>query len=259
MRRVAVIRWTGVAVATALMAGSAEAQRRPHGHDRDDYDRQDYGRGPGGYIGFGIIGADPIGELGYHIDQGVGAQFEGAFPIEPTGHLRLRADFGFVVYGHERQYLCFSTPIGCRIGLDLTTTNSILFGGLGPEFVLAHGPVEPYVNASFGFAWFGTTSSLSGDADYYYDEFASSTNYSDGMFAWRVGGGMRLRVRGGRKPIHLDFGVERHENGVADFLTEGDIVDHPDGSITIYPRRSEADLLTYRLGVSFGVGRRRGG
>ncbi|HSG46894.1 MAG TPA: hypothetical protein VLA43_03665, partial [Longimicrobiales bacterium] len=70
---------------------------------------------------------------------------------------------------------------------------------------------------------------------------------------WRVGGGMRIQVKGGRKPVALDLGVERHQNGVADFLTKGDIQDHPDGSITLFPNRSEANMVTFRLGVVVGI------
>lgn len=226
-------------LALAVMAGGAEAQRL----DRD----------PAGYVGIALIGADPIGDLGYYIDAGVGAQFMGALPVEPSGHLRLRGDFGFVVYGHERQRFCFGAPVGCRIEMDLNTTNSIVFGGLGPELVLARGAVEPYVNATFGFSYFSTMSSLSGDRDY--EEYFNTTNFSDAVYSWRAGGGVRVRVSGGRKPVSLDFGVERHENGMADFLTEGDIEDHPDGSITLYPNRSEANLVTFRLGVSIGIPR----
>lgn len=228
---------TGVAalLALALSAGGAEAQRSR------------------GYVGIAFIGADPVGELGAYIDEGFGGQFSGAWAPDPRGHVRLRGDFGFLIYGHERQRLCFSTPIGCRIETDLTTTNSVLFGGIGPELVLATGAVEPYLNASFGFSYFVTTSSLSGESEW--DDWANTTNFDDGVFAWRLGGGMRVRVSNGRKPVFLDFGVERHENGVADFLTKGDIVDHPDGSISLYPNRSEANLFTFRMGVTIGVGR----
>ena len=43
-------------------------------------------------------------------------------------------------------------------------------------------------------------------------------------------------------------------NGVTTYLREGDIVDRPDGSIVIFPRRSEANLWSFRLGVSIGLG-----
>ena len=58
---------------------------------------------------------------------------------------------------------------------------------------------------------------------------------------------------GGHRPVYLDLGVEQHHNGIANYLTRGDIVDHPDGSVTIYPNRSEANLMTFRLGVSVGL------
>jgi hypothetical protein len=107
------------------------------------------------------------------------------------------------------------------------------------------------VNASFGFSYFATTTSLKGQNNV--EDFASTTNYSDGTFAWRGGAGLRVRVSNGRTPVSLDLGVERHQNGVAEFLTKGDIVDHPDGSITILPNRSEANLMTVRMGVTIGI------
>lgn len=231
----------GIAVTVALaglaLAGGAEAQMRE--------------RGPAGYAGIAFIGADPVGELGSYINEGFGGQLWGALPIEPTGRLRLRGDFGFLVYGHERQRLCFGAPVGCRIELDLNTTNSILFGGLGPELVLGTGAVEPYVNASFGFSYFFTTSSLSGESEW--EDHFNTTNFDDAVFAWRAGGGVRVRVWDGRAPVSVDLGVERHQNGIADFLTKGDIIDHPDGSITLLPNRSEANMVTFRLGVSVGI------
>lgn len=199
----------------------------------------------------------PQGEMGHLVNEGFGMQLGGAFSSAAEGHFFMRGDFGFMIYGHERQEFCYAVPVGCRIGMDLTTDNFIVFGGLGPEMVLATGAVQPYVNASFGFSYFATTSSLGDDSGY--DDFATTTNYSDGMFAWRAGGGIRFRVRDGRKPVFLDFAMERHENGVAAYLTEGDIVDHPDGSITMYPNVTEANLVTFRMGVSIGIphGRRR--
>lgn len=236
------MRGTMVLAALAVLAGGVQAQRVEE---------------PAGYIGINFVGADPVGPLDFYIDNGFGGQLYGTLPIEATRHLRLRADFGFLIYGHERQRVCMGAPIGCRIELDMNTTNSILYGGLGPELVLATGAVEPYVNASFGFSYFATTSSLKGRNDA--DDFASTTNYSDGNFAWRAGGGVRVRVSGGDKPVALDIGVERHQNGVADFLTKGDIIDHPDGSITLLPNRSEANLVTLRFGVTMGIPRKRPG
>ncbi len=233
--------WLGAMTAMALCAQVGEAQRADE---------------PVGRVGIAFLVGEPQGDMGYLVDEGFGLQLDAGFPVAADGHLRVRGDFGFMIYGHERQEFCYATPIGCRIGVDLMTDNAILFAGIGPEIVLATGAVEPYVNASFGFSYFVTTSSLGDDSGY--DDYATTTNFSDGLFAWRAGGGVRVRVSGGHKPVYLDFAVERHENGIAEYLTEGDIVDHADGSITLYPNRTEANLVTFRMGVAFGIPGTRG-
>jgi hypothetical protein len=172
--------------------------------------------------------------------------------MSTDGRLRLRGDLGFVNYGHERLRYCYSTPFGCRVEADLTTTNNIIYAGIGPELALRVGALEPYAYATTGLSYFATVSSL-GD-EWGYADWAETTNYSDLVMAWKLGGGMRLRLSRGARPVSLDFGVERHRNGTADFLTEGDIVDNPDGSVTLYPNRSEANLTTFRFGVSVGFG-----
>jgi hypothetical protein len=47
--------------------------------------------------------------------------------------------------------------------------------------------------------------------------------------------------------------VRYHGNGEVEYLTEGGIIDHPDGSITLNPIRSQANLLTFTIGGSVGV------
>lgn len=213
-------------------------------------------RGPGGFVGVSFVAANAVGDLGFFVDNGFGLQLEGGVPMAANGHLRLRGEVGFVVYGLERQRVCFG-GIGCRVGSDLTTTNNIFYGGIGPEVVLATGAFEPYVHATAGLSGFVTSSSLNdhdGTGPYF-----ETTNYSDVVFSVRYGGGLRLRVGGSHRPVFLDFGVERHDNGIANFLTKGDIVDNSDGSITVFPNRSDADLTAFRLGMSVGFPSGRGG
>ena len=104
---------------------------------------------------------------------------------------------------------------------------------------------------SAGLSYFLTSSSL--DDNDGYGSYLETTNYSDLVFGWKFGGGIRARVGNGHNPVYLDFGVERHDNGVTNYLTEGDIVDHPDGSVTIYPNRSEADLMSFKFGVTVSL------
>ena len=235
MRRRAVL---GMMLVVGLFSTAVEAsaQRRIHTQ-------------PAGHFDFSFLVADAKGELGYFFDQAFGAQIGFAFPIDEDGYVRLKVDGGLLVYGLERQRFCHALPFGCRINEDLTTTNNIAFAGMGPEIVLARGAVEPYAFATMGLSAFFTSSSF-GD-DEYGDSF-STTHLADVIFAWRAGGGLRVRIANGHKPVSLDFGVERHENGVTEFLTKGDIVDHPDGSISLFPNVSEANLLTFRFGISIG-------
>lgn len=204
--------------------------------------------GPGGFVGLSFVAADPVGEFGSLIDQGFGVELAAGAPMASNGLLRIRGDLGVVVYGMEHIYFC---SLGCRVESELTTMNSIVYGGVGPELVLGSGPVQPYAHVSAGLSYFVTSSSV--DDHDGYGPYLKTTNYSDLVFGWKFGGGLRMRVGGGHNPVYLDFGVERHDNGIANYLTEGDIVDHSDGSVTIYPNRSEADLLSFRFGVAVSV------
>jgi hypothetical protein len=225
---------TVLAGSLLALAGSADAQQAS--------------RGPGGFVGFSLVAGDPVGELGSAVDQGFGVQIAGGAPIAMNGILRIRGDLGVLVYGHERFQEC---SFGCRVFTDLTTTNSIVSGGIGPELVLGSGSLQPYAHASVGLSYFVTSSSLN-DHDGY-GPYMETTNYSDLVLGWAFGGGLRMRIGGGRKPVYLDLGVRHHDNGIANYLTEGDIVDQADGSVTIYPNRSEADLMSFHLGITVGL------
>lgn len=171
--------------------------------------------------------------------------------MDPAGAASLRVDLGFLNYGNETIRICVTTP--CRVTGDLTTSNNIVFGGIGPEFAVGSGgPIRAYANGSIGFAYFATTSSVEG-ANNDGDPFASDTNFEDATFAWNGGGGIQIRVSSGRNPVYLDFGARYHGNGEAEYLRKGDIQDLPDGSVVLNPQRSDTNLWTLRIGVSVGL------
>jgi len=181
--------------------------------------------------------------------------------MDAAGILSMRVDMGFINYGHERLFGCSFT---CRVGFDVETNNNILFLGVGPELSAPLGPIRPYVGVEGGLGYFLTTSTLGDDHGYNY--VGTTTNFDDAVFQWRGRGGIQFRIAGGQTPVFLDLGGEYHRNGIAEYLREGDIVDEPDGGVTLFTTRSEANLWTVRLGVSIGIGggdddrdRRRGG
>ena len=202
-------------------------------------------------VGINFIAAEPVGQFADFVDAGWGAQVSGRVPLDPAGILSLRGDLGFLIYGYESKRVCFE-GVGCRINARLQTTNNIFFGGVGPELALPTPWVRPYVNATMGFGYFNTSSSLDDDAWGNENDFLTE-NYGDGSMAWGVGWGLDFLVSRGRVPIAINLGARYHQNGVMEYLTKGDIVDHDDGSITLYPNRSEANFLTYHFGVTINI------
>jgi hypothetical protein len=203
-----------------------------------------------GFIGGEVLIATPTGEFAENVGTGFGLGLHGRYALDPTGLLSLRADVGFLNYGQETIRICVTDP--CRVTGDLTTSNNIVFGGLGPELGIEGGPFRMYGNVSAGFAYFGTTSSAEGSNNDG-DPFASSTNFDDATFAWMAGGGLQLGTQVGRYPVFVDVGGRYHGNGEAQYLRKGDITDLPDGSVLIDPQQSDTNLWTFRLGVSVGI------
>lgn len=207
---------------------------------------------PRAAVGLNFLVAEPQEEFADYVDAGFGAELTGRIPLDRAGIISLKGDLGFLIYGHESKRVCLA-GVGCRVEARLQTTNSIFFGGIGPELGIPLPFARPYVNAFMGFGYFSTHSSLEdlwGGEDYF-----DTQNFGDGTTSWGVGWGVELYVSQGRVPIAVNLGARYHEHGVMEYLTEGDIVDHADGSVTLYPNVSEANLITYRLGVTIGIPR----
>jgi hypothetical protein len=202
------------------------------------------------YFGIQPLYARPVGEFRDYVEHGGGLGLNVVWPVRVESPLALRADGGFIVYGSETRSLCF--PGSCRVEVDITTTNSIAFLNVGPQLMLPEGTFRPYVNAGAGFSYFNTTSSIKG-SDNNNDPFASTNNFDDITFSWAGGGGLLISLSSGHTPILLDLSARYHGNGNAEYLKKGDIIDNPDGSITLTPTRSEANLMTFQVGVSIGA------
>lgn len=209
-----------------------------------------------GGAGASFVVAIPQGQFADAIDAGFGLQLNGHYNLTSNGVLRLRADGGFVQYGSETQEVCFSSTVGCRVLLDVVTSNNIIWGGLGPEIALPFDFARPYMNASIGVSYFATASYVSGDNE---DEsFGETTNLDDAVLAFTGGAGVYFPVRISEKvPFGIDISARYHRNGRVRYLREGDITDHPDGSISFTPRHTDANMVTLQLGVSLGIREKR--
>ena len=207
---------------------------------------------PRGYGDIRFTVSQPIGEFNDFIGAGYGITGGFVWNLDRDRVFGIRAEGGFLQYGNERTSHCL---INCRIGVDVNTSNDIVFAGIGPQITVPAGPIRPYLNATAGIGYFFTHSSVTGEDEY--EDYFDTTNHDDAVFALTGGGGFLIPLSMRRTPVLLDLGATFHRNGPATYLREGSIRDLPDGGIEIDPIRSEANFITYRIGVSIGVPTRR--
>jgi opacity protein-like surface antigen len=196
-------------------------------------------------IGFGIrgINAQPLGEFKRYVKDGWG--IGGDFRYFPGGQkvIALRADLGLITYGRQTTRECFGT--GCRISVDVTTSNNIISGLAGPELQVPSGPLRPYVNAMAGLNSFLTQSSADGQSGG--PNVFQTTNYRDNVFSYAMGGGVRIPVG---SSLSIDVNARRNFNGRARYLTRDSFGDGSNPNPVV--RESETNMWTYAIGVSFG-------
>jgi hypothetical protein len=228
----------------AVLPAAADAQR-------PRYDDNPLDRPVRGAAGGSLTYGRPVGDFLKYVQQGFGFDVFFRWNVEPQGILSFKIDGGYLIYGSETVRVPLSGTIGGRILVDLTTNNNIIWMGLGPQITLPTGFIRPYANASAGFSYFFTESQVEGSHD---DEpFASTTNYSDAAFRYGVGWGILIPFQTRTTEWAIDLGAIYHGNGQVEYLREGGIEDRPDGSIVVHPIRSDANLLSYRIGFSVSI------
>ncbi len=235
-----------VALALVLLPSIASAQRRPR------YDERSYDRPSRGAVGASFAYGRPVGDFLSYVDQGFGFDAFFRWNADRQGVLSFKLDGGLLIYGRETFRVPLSGTIGGRVLVDLTTSNNIIWMGLGPQLTLPTGFIRPYANAGIGFSYFFTESSVEGSNDDS-EPFASTTNYSDAAFRYGFGWGLLIPFQTRSTDWAIDLGAIYHGNGQVRYLREGGIEDRPDGTIILHPIQSDANLLTYRLGFFVGI------
>ena len=239
------MRFTGKSILAALIAVSlvsanASAQsRRTHRWDS----------GPSRFTIVGdLLVAQPKGEFASQIDtQGFGGNVGGLFRLDKEGIFSIRADIGGMEYGNETLRVPY-LPITGRVALDVGTTNDVFWGTIGPQISAPVGRFQPYINAAIGVMGFETKTSLKGSDSNY--EYASTTNKEDATSAYIFGGGVYVPL-GAQNEWKLHVGARYFYGGTASYLKQGDIRDNPDGSITLFPRTSKTDQITWQVGMAY--------
>lgn len=200
--------------------------------------------------GISFVVAQPLGEFRDNVTAAFGGEGHFVLRASENSVIGLRFEGGFLNYGHEHKRVPLSTTLG-RIQVDLNTNNNIALLGVGPQLMVPRGPVRPYVHGTAGLAYFFTESSVDGSDDTF--AFAQTTNQDDVAFAYGGGAGVSIPLPVKKTLVSIDLGARYLNTGSVTYLKEGGIQDNPDGTITLYPSASKATMMTYRLGVSFGI------
>jgi hypothetical protein len=230
----------GFVLLSVLAAGQATAQIREV--DEPDVDTPNRFQA-GAHLNLAL----PQGEFSDFVDAGFGLGGWFAFNLDRRGMIAFKVDGNWLIYGSEsrRRPLSPTVPF---VTVDVTTRNNIYTLGVGPVITLSNGAIKPYIAGTVGFSYFATESGVSGTSNG--EDFAESTNFDDFTFAVVGGGGLRVRLKGGRTPVFLDLSSEYHRNGRASYLREGSIIDNGNGTISFTPIQSETNLMLVKLGVS---------
>ena len=166
-----------------------------------------------------------------------------------VGWLGLRSEASFLINGCEIE----KVPLSPFVDVEQETTNWILAAGWGPQIYLGTGPIRPFAYWTVGFSAFVSTTSVSG---MYEDEpIASTINHSDFGLQFHGGGGLSIEVVGGEDPLYIDLSASYRYNGWTSYLANGtdNLRRLPDGDWVADPIESDANLLSYSLGLRTGA------
>jgi hypothetical protein len=204
--------------------------------------------------GLNLLVALPQGEFRDNVGRagfGLSGHFT-FFKPAPEAPFTFGINLGYINYGYESRKVPFNQWVP-DVPVDVNRLNNLVnFHFLFQVFPI-EGAVKPYLYILFGGNYIFTTTEIKN----HNEELASTTNMDD--FSWSYGGGGGLLIRltdfepGGERmspsTLWLDLKVRYLYGTEAEYLKEGSIEIHNDGSYTYYYSKSKIDLLSINLGV----------
>ena len=204
--------------------------------------------------GLNLLVALPQGEFKDNVGRagiGLSGQFT-FFEPAPEAPFTFGINLGYINYGYESRRIPFNQWAG-DVPVDVTRMNNLVNFHFLFQVLPFEGPVKPYLDILFGGNYIFTTTEIKSD----YKEIASTTNYDDFGWSYGGGGGFLIRLtdfgpdeeRISPSTLWLDLKVRYLYGTEAEYLKEGSVDVHNDGTVTYYYSKSKIDLLTIHLGV----------
>lgn len=195
----------------------------------------------GGYV----ISGFPLGDWGDIAGFPLG--FDATNVVRPSANkaLSVRSSLG-LMYNFSRTVSVPQANLSPNSALEVTTKNTSLLFGVGPEFAKAEGEMRPFIYGTVGFDTYWTSSKIdgsSGGAPYYAQHGDSRIG-----FAWAAGLGIRRWVTGGEC---VELSAEYRSGSGHRYLKPDEITSV---GTTVYADRAErsTDQIVIRLGTAIG-------
>jgi hypothetical protein len=206
--------------------------------------------GAGPHAGVALIGATSTGDFADHVDNAFGLGAHVLYRVGTDGTFGIRLDGSWLLHGLDDTEVELVSPLGGTEEVDLNTSHSMVFLGLGPEISASLGVARPYLGASIGIGYFLTDAR----ADWSEDNlrFLTYVAHEDVVLAYAAQGGVLIPVTSGRWGVSIDVGARYQGSAEAEFVTEENLtVD--DGRLVLDPESAEASLWVVRAGVSVAL------
>jgi hypothetical protein len=204
--------------------------------------------------GLNLLVALPQGEFRENVGRagfGLSGQFT-FFKPAPEAPFTFGINLGYINYGYESRTVPFNQWAG-DVPVDVNRMNNLVNFHFLFQVLPFEGSVKPYLDILFGGNYIFTTTEIKS----HHEEIASTTNYDD--FGWSYGGGGGFLIKlsdfnsneeqMSPSTLWLDLKVRYLYGTEAEYLKEGSVDVHNDGTVTYYYSKSKIDLLSIHLGV----------
>jgi hypothetical protein len=203
-------------------------------------------------VGIAFNVAQPLGDFAKNVRNGFGLDGMGSLGLDSRGIVSLRAQLGWIQYSRKTETFWVNNGFGL-FELESETKSGVFTLGVGPQIMAPSGNARPYIAGTIGLSRFSTSTAInvpssqsnSGTTE----QIASQTVSSDNLLSLTGGAGIAFRLSFFGNSALADLGVRYVHNGLAKYVSSDGVQYNGTGDATVTPTESEADFLTYRLGV----------
>jgi hypothetical protein len=203
------------------------------------------------FAGGSLIAAMPLGDYADFAKTSWGATGNLVWPLDLAALSAIRVELGFDTNTRDKSRVCATDPFtGECIPLDFERRDNTLILGVGPQFTLRRGMLQPYVTGTVGVSYLTTTSQV--QATYNQQPIDTHTDFDNTSFMWTAGGGFYVPLSAGSTPMLLDIAARYHGINSARYLARNEDADSNSDALPYHEVKTKANSLVLHLGLSFG-------